>query len=197
MDSQVFSKIRRLGKYEIGMGIELFAESIPRHWPNTADEARKWVEAEFRHPEAVVIGHFDGTLLDAVACLTSFEFVLSNLRSHEKRLIQGAFKKAFPTLSCSQAAHVGGLAVSEEVERNGLGTLLFNLIKREARARRYVLQIGHIARQNSEYPSLRVLESIVKRQNFRELPVAEKIFYPRLSKLGPPNLEKVWCYKPC
>lgn len=192
MDSHDCSMIRRLGKYEISMAIDVFAEAIPRHWPNTVAEARKWVHREFRHPDAVVIGHFDGNLLDAVVCLVPFQVVLLRLPAREQDVIKDALSKVSSAVDIQHVVHVGGLAVSEEAAHKGLGARLFNLAGCEAQERRYTLQVGHIARQSRKYPSLHVLTSIVKRQRWRELPVAEKVFYPK-----PADLEKVWCFKTC
>ena len=183
---------RPLEKNELDMAIELFAQAIPRHWPNSAEEARLWVHDEFHHSEAMVIGNFYKGALNAVVCLVPFRFVLLNLPDRERKLVETALASSFPDLKMEEIIHLGGLAVSKEEFGIGWGLLLFKIAEREAQERGYKLQIGHTARQSKKYPSRRILTSLVKRGGWLELPVSEPIYYP-----NPSDLEKVWAYKPC
>ena len=183
---------RPLEKNELDMAIELFAQAIPRHWPNSAEEARLWVRDEFYHPETMVIGHFYRTVLNSVVCLAPFRFVLSNLPDKERRLVETALTFSFFGLKAEEIIHLGGLAISKEVVGIGWGTLLFKIAEREAQERGYKLRIGHTARPSKKYPSMHILKTIVRWRKWVELPVTEPIYYP-----NPPDLEKVWSYKPC
>jgi len=192
LDFEPISIIRSLERLELDAAIEVFAQAIPRYWPNTSEEARLWVKEEFYHPEAVVIGHFDRTTLDAVVCLTSFEFVLSHLEAQEQALVEAGVAEVASSINPREVVHIGGLAVAQDAVDIGWGMLLFTVAEREAQNRGYKLRIGHTARRSEKYPAMRVLTSLVKWRKWQELPVSEKIYYA-----NPPDLEKVWCYKPC
>ncbi len=186
------SSIKYLRKDEVTRAIEVFAGAISRHWPNTVEEARFWVHDEFHHPETVLLGHFGGPTLNAVVCLSSFQFVLSKLADKEQGLIKSALASSFPNLKVEEIVHLGGLAVTKEVVGIGWGTLLFRMAEREAQERDYKLLVGHTARRSEKYPSMHILQSVVKWRKWFELSTAEPIYYS-----NPSDLEKVWTYKPC
>ncbi len=131
-------------------------------------------------------------MLQGIVCLSSFLYVLEHIYPQERRLVEDAISVISPGINYQKIVHVGGLAVTGNLRGIGWGALLFRIAERQARELGYTLSLGHTARRSEKYPSLKILDTLVKWREWRELSVSETIFYP-----SPPDLEKVWCYKPC
>jgi GNAT superfamily N-acetyltransferase len=182
-------EIRRLKPEEVLGGVELFARSVPRHWPVTSEEARTWVQREFSHSKSVVFGYFWNTRMVAVNALCQLPVVLEDIDEIERKLLKTALKQKFSVEDPEVGLmHWGGLAVEAEFEGMGIARKLGEHMVQFATGKKLKGLFAQCARPSKEYPNLRGLE-IAKSLGFNELFNDILLTYPHS------RLEKVWLYK--
>lgn len=184
--------IRRLRTtQEIAHAVAFFAEAIPRHWPNTKEEAHSLVEQEFHHPAAVVLGAYTHECdLVAVCALVPFELVWARLTLNEHVLLDFALRAvAAECVIPSDYVHWGGLAVGRAWEGTGLAQCMNIAAESWAQLYRRRIMIAQSGRACVQYPLLRGIPYALK-CGYQELATATPLYYR-----SPPDLEKVWLWK--
>lgn len=192
MPPEIKHTIRQLEKKELDAAVEVFAQAIPRDWPNTSEEARSWVFDEFHHSDAVLLGYVSDEKIEAVICLLPLTEVLLKVGEKEKRLLMEGLKICCPGVTVDQMIHVGGLAKTATAPKQGLAQLLYVSAHALAQRSGYKVCIGHTARRSEKYPSMMILDTVAKQSGLSEVPTSEKIYYT-----NPPDLEKVWVHRLC
>lgn len=181
-------EIKVLPSNEIDQAIDCFARAIARDWPNTKEEAARWVFDEFHHPGSVIFGAFYESKIIGVCSLVLLDFILDKLTKSEHGLISNALQEL--KINLSKAIYIGGFSVEKKYETRLLATRLFTFAENYAKSRRYETLVAYTARPSEKYQKIKALQIALSRAQMKELPLSHKIFH-----LSPADLEKVWLYK--
>lgn len=181
--------IFKLSESEISKAINIFSKAIPRHWPNTSEEARLWITDEFYHPDAIIFGAYIENNLAGVCSLLPMDAVLNKMEIKEAQIIKKAIEDTLRT-RIRETGYIGGFATEEKYEYKGLSKYLFKHANAYAKNNELKFIIGHTARPTEKYPDLKMFDIAKSKFKMEELPTAEKIHYS-----SPADLEKVWFFK--
>lgn len=181
-------EIKVLPSNEIDQAINCFARAIARDWPNTKEEAARWVFDEFHHPDSVIFGAFCEGKIIGVCSLVSLDFILGKLIKSEHELVDNALQEL--KINLSKTIYIGGLSAEKKYEGQWMAIRLLTFAENYAISEGYETLVACTARPSEKYQKIKALQIALSRAQMKELPLSRKIFH-----LSPNDLEKVWLYK--
>lgn len=186
---------RQLQLDEIILGIDLFARSVVRTWPNTYEEAAGWVKDEFSAVSAILYGAFVNNKLIGLCVGTPYCIIWRSLAKHEQNLLSTTFEYLSYTndgihlSDPSKILHIGGISVDRDYEQQGIASKLFAMVESLAREEGYIALVAHIAGDYISHPQASI-KSLIEKWGMHKMPIIRLLYYN-----DPPDLEKLWYYK--